>query len=116
MKTKKRSIGVIILPVRIMRRAVRFYAALGLKPKFETPEFSEFHAGGVALALEARRAVPKQNGPAFAIQSFDIRRDISLFRKHGARTVRPLQKSPFGQFVIFADSEGNWFELVQYKK
>lgn len=109
-------ISVLILGVTDMDRAVRFWRdVMGLRPNFTSPAYSEFRARGAALALETRRRVPAPTGPAFAFATADVRRNIAMFRRRGARIARPLRREPFGLVAIIRDSEGNLFEVVEYR-
>ena len=112
----EKKISVVLIGVADMDRAVRFYHdVLGVPLKFQTGEYSEFATHGAVLALEKRNEVTA-NGPSFTFPSTDIGRDREQLGKAGVKFWRDLREEDFGWVLMPQDSEGNIFEIVQYKE
>lgn len=98
-----------------MERAVHFYRdTLGLSLKFQTAEYSEFATSGAVLALEKRNQVVG-NGPCFTFSSSDIDSDRTKLRSMHVNFWKDLQQESYGRVMMPQDSEGNIFEIVQYR-
>lgn len=111
----EKKISVVIIPVKNMGRAVKFYqTVLGLPLKFQTSTYSEFKTKGAVLALEKRNKVVA-HGPSFTFQTKNIRQDEHLLKKQRVKFWRKLKKESFGWVLMPQDSEGNIFEIAQYK-
>jgi len=111
----EKKISVVLIGVTDMRRAVQFYRdVVGLKVKFQTDEYTEFRTHGAVLALEKRNQVVA-TGPAFTFPTTDIRRDHEQLRKAENRFWKELREESFGWVMMPEDSEGNIFEVVEYK-
>lgn len=112
----EKKISVVLIGVTDMERAVRFYRdALALPLKFQTDAYTEFATHGAVLALEKRDEVVA-NGPAFTFPTADIRQDREHLEKAGVKFWKDLRDEYFGWVMMPQDSEGNIFEIVQYKK
>lgn len=112
----EKKISVVLIGVTNMERAVRFYRdVLGLPLKFQTDAYTELATHGAVLALEKRKEVTA-NGPAFTFPSADIRQDQEQLEKAGVKFWKDLREEDFGSVMMPLDSEGNIFEIVQYKK
>jgi predicted enzyme related to lactoylglutathione lyase len=112
----EKKISVVLIGVTDMERAVSFYRdVLGLPLKFQTDEYTEFDTHGAVLALEKRDEVVA-NGPAFTFPTTDIEQDRKELEKAGVRFWKELREEDFGSVMMPQDSEGNIFEIVQYKK
>jgi predicted enzyme related to lactoylglutathione lyase len=112
----EKKISVVLIGVTDMNRAVRFYRdVLALPLKFQTDEYTEFATHGAVLALEKRKQV-LTNGPAFTFPTTDIHQDREPLQKAGVKFWRDLREEDFGFVMMPQDSEGNIFEIVQYKK
>jgi predicted enzyme related to lactoylglutathione lyase len=112
----EKKISVVLIGATDMNRAVRFYRdVLGLPLKFQTDAYTEFATHGAVLALEKREAIVG-NGPAFTFPTSDIRQDRENLEKAGIKFWRDLREEDFGSVMMPLDSEGNIFEIVQYKK
>jgi len=112
----EKKISVVLIGVTDMGRALRFYRdVLGLPLKFETDEYTEFATHGAVLALEKREEVVA-NGPAFTFPTTDIQADREQLEKAGVKFWKELREQDFGSVMMPQDSEGNIFEVVQYKK
>lgn len=109
-------IKVVMIGVLNMRRAVHFWRDIAeFTLKFETPTYSEFDTKGAVLALE-KRDIVHADGPAFTIESGNIQSDIATLEVRGVTLHRELREEDFGLVALLKDSEGNIFELAQYKK
>jgi catechol 2,3-dioxygenase-like lactoylglutathione lyase family enzyme len=109
------NIAVVITGVTDMERAVRFYRdVLGLTLKFQTDEYSEFATKGAVLALEKRPEVIA-SGPAFTFPTTDIRADHHKLQSAQVTFWKDLHAESFGQVLMPKDSEGNIFEIVEYR-
>lgn len=112
----EKKISVVLIGVKDMDRAVKFYRdVLGLPLKFQTDEYTEFATHGAVLALEKRKEVVV-TGPAFTFPTTDIRSDRDALEKCEMRFWKELHEAPYGWVMMPQDSEGNIFEIVQYKK
>jgi lactoylglutathione lyase len=112
----EKKIGVVLIGVTSMDRAVQFYRdVLGLPLKFQTDAYTEFATHGAVLALEKRKDV-SANGPAFTFPTSDIRQDRKQLERAGVKLWKELREEDFGWVMMPYDSEGNIFEIVQYKK
>lgn len=108
-------ISVVLIGVTDMDRAVRFYRdVLGLPLKFQTDEYTEFATQGAVLALEKRREIAA-TGPAFTFPSSNIRQDGERLQKAKVKFWKQLCEESYGWVMMPQDSEGNIFEIVQYK-
>lgn len=111
----ERKISVVMIGVTNMGRAIRFYRrALGLPLKFRTPTYSEFRTTGAVLALEKRKRV-SATGPAFTIKAKNAKREFVRLKQRGVRFWKLLREESFGWVFLPKDTEGNIFEIVQYK-
>jgi predicted enzyme related to lactoylglutathione lyase len=112
----EKKISVVLIGVTDMERTVSFYRdVLGLPLKFQTDEYTEFGTHGAVLALEKREEVVA-NGPAFTFPTTDIEQDRKELEKAGVKFWKELREEDFGWVMMAHDSEGNIFEVVQYKK
>ena len=112
----EKKISVVLIGVQDMDRAVKFYRdVLGLPLKFQTDEYTEFATHGAVLALEKRTAV-LANGPAFTFPTANIQQDHDELRKLKVKFWKELHEESYGWVMMPQDSEGNIFEIVQYKK
>jgi predicted enzyme related to lactoylglutathione lyase len=110
-----KKISVVLIGVTDMRRAVRFYRdVVGLPVKFQTDEYTEFATHGAVLALEKRNQVIA-TGPAFTFPTTDVRQDYEQFERAEVRFWKKLSEETYGWVMMPEDSEGNIFEIVQYK-
>jgi predicted enzyme related to lactoylglutathione lyase len=111
----EKKISVVLIGVTDMRRAVRFYRdVVGLPVKFQTEEYTEFATHGAVLALEKRNEVIA-TGPAFTFPTKDVRQDYEQFERAEVRFWKKLSEESYGWVMMPEDSEGNIFEIVQYK-
>ena len=112
----QKKISVVMVGVRNMNRAVRFYrSALKLPLKFQTPDYSEFQTGGAVLALEKRKKVAA-TGASFTLPTRNIKRDRQELVRHKVKFWKPLRKQAYGWVMMPRDTEGNIFEIVQYAR
>jgi len=110
-------ITVVIIGVKDMERAVKFYGSvLKLPLKFKTDSYSEFETKGAVLALEKRDKIATATGPSFTLQSKNAEKDFKSLEKKGVKFWKPLKKEPYGLVFMPQDSELNIFEVVQYVK
>jgi predicted enzyme related to lactoylglutathione lyase len=104
-----------MLMVSDMDRAVRFYErALGLRARFQSPEWSELDSGGTTVALHGgRRGDPAETGLGFEVD--DIDKACALVREAGGTIVKPpkQQQDVDLRLATVADTEGNGFSIVQ---
>lgn len=114
--TMEKKISVVLIGVTDMDRAVRFYReVLGIPLKFQSDTYTEFATHGAVLALERRKEV-LSSGPAFTFPTTDIRQDRERLEEAGVKFWQDLREEDFGWVLMPHDSEGNIFEVVQYKK
>ncbi len=111
----EKKISVVLIGVTDMARAVRFYRdAMGLPLKFQTDEYTEFATEGAVLALEKRKEVIA-TGPGFTFPTDNIRRDRDHLEKANVKFWKELREESYGWVMMPQDSEGNIFEIVQYR-
>lgn len=112
----EKKISVVLIGVENMDRAVKFYRdVLGLPVKFQTDDYAEVATHGAVLALEKRTEVVA-NGPAFTFPTANIRQDRDELQKLKVKFWKELREESYGWVMMPQDSEGNIFEIVQYKK
>jgi catechol 2,3-dioxygenase-like lactoylglutathione lyase family enzyme len=84
-----RQVGVVMLGVRDLNRAVSFYRdALGLSLKTQFPGFAFFDGGGVTLALSEPLAKAKPQGAGATEIVFsvpDVAQAYDALRRNGVR-------------------------------
>lgn len=91
-----------------MERAVKFYRdTLGLKLKFQSPEWTEFSTGETTLALH----LASDKNPAGSVELGFTAADLHAFYKEmtakGVKFPMPPAKQDFGgELAQFTDSEG----------
>lgn len=114
-KRMESKISVVIVGVKNMERAIKFYGSvLGLPLKFKTDSYSEFETKGAVLALERRDKIVPAAGPSFTIQSKNAEKDFKKLKKVGVKFWKLLKREPYGLVLMPRDSESNIFEIVQY--
>jgi predicted enzyme related to lactoylglutathione lyase len=102
------SLSYIIEFVDNMDRAVAFYRdTVGLKLKFQSPEWSEFETGPTTLALHPARA---QNRAGRRELGFNVE-DLGAFHREmsakGVQFTMPPKRQDFGGWLAqFVDPEG----------
>ncbi|HEX6505400.1 MAG TPA: VOC family protein [Terriglobales bacterium] len=112
----EKKISVVLIGVRDMDRALKFYRdVLGLPLKFQTDEYAEFATHGAVLALEKRTEL-FANGPAFTFPTANIQQDRDELQRLQVKFWKELHQESYGLVMMPQDSEGNIFEIVQYKK
>ncbi len=112
----EKKISVVMIGVKNMARAVRFYrTVIGLPLKFKTQQYSEFNTQGAILALEKRKGV-SIFGPSFTFVSKNAKRDAERLRRRKVRFWKGVHKESYGWVFMPKDSEGNIFEVVQYNQ
>ncbi len=111
----QKKITVVLIGVTDMERAVCFYRdVLGLPLKFQTEEYTEFATDGPVLALEKRQQVTV-TGPSFTFPTTDIVQDRDELDKAKVKFWKELREESYGWVMMPQDTEGNMFEIVQYK-
>ncbi|TAH37906.1 MAG: hypothetical protein EYC70_06885 [Planctomycetota bacterium] len=123
-----RSIGYIIVFVRDMQRAVRFYRdTLDVAVKFDSPHWTEFALEGTTLALHWAEDLPPAPAPAadpggktgvaqeivFQVEDPVAVREVLVQR--GVNVARPKLVHEAGDMVgvscVFEDPDGNMLSV-----
>ena len=88
MATAEIKIGMLMLGVTDMGRAVAFYRdAVGLAVRFGSDEFTFLDGGGVTLALQARKELPPPDGGLRTEIVFGVEDVDAAYRTLGERGV-----------------------------
>ena len=105
------------VPVSNMDRAVGFYRdVLSLALKMESPEWSEFEAGGLSIGLNAREsAAGSGSGSGGAVITFQpeagIEAEVQRLQGQGVKFTGGVSSYDWGSVAPFRDSEGNDLQL-----
>ncbi len=96
-----------------MGKAVAFYRdTLGLKLRFESPEWSEFDTGGTTLALHPASAENPAGRVELGFNTGDIHAEHKALSARGVKFTMPPAKQEFGGTLArFLDSEGSRVSL-----
>ncbi|MEQ1875994.1 MAG: VOC family protein [Bdellovibrionia bacterium] len=95
-----------------MAKTVSFYKKLGLKPGYESPEWTEFEIGGHNLCLHAKRAAEKYSDGGVLILSADgIKNLHKQMKGDGIKVDEPHEVHPGSWTFHFRDVSGNELSL-----
>jgi len=123
-RTMEQRITMITLRVDDLERAKAFYRALGWSPAQEQGDFVLYQLRGLNLALYPRSALRREIRPedpevgpaALAYNLADkeaVDRVFAAALRAGARSIRaPAQQFWGGYSGVFADTEGNYWEVA----
>lgn len=91
-----------------MKKAVAFYRdTLGLKLRFESPEWSEFETGATTLALHPASAENPPGRVELGFNAGDIQAAHAALTAKGVKfTMPPTQQEFGGTLARFLDCEG----------
>jgi len=110
-------LALVMVVVKDMDRSVAFYRdVLGLKPKFQSAEWSELEAGAVNVGLHAQSEHLKVHPTESAQFSFyvdDIQKTVSELKSKGVHILMPPKKEDFGILSVFTDPDGYHIQLCQ---
>jgi predicted enzyme related to lactoylglutathione lyase len=109
-------ISVVFVSVSDMDRAIEFYQkTLNLHIKFKSAEYSEFDLPGTVLALWKNGGHGSYDIPLFTIAVDNVEEETALLDSEGVSLHKPIHEEEYGRVIVPYDSEGNIFEVVQYK-
>jgi len=107
----------VTLTVRDLKKSVRFYGkVLGLRKKYEYPDYAGFDCGGVEIGLgtAARTGRHGKGEPVIDFLVDDIDADYRRLRKRRVRFIRPPRDQLWGgRTALFRDPDGNILQMVQ---
>ncbi len=112
---------IVMIVVSDMDRSVRFYRdVLGLKLKIQSPGFSEFDVGSVALGLHPEGEHLKaqdadKSGASFGFATKNMEATVRTLKERGVRFIMEPRDEGFGILAVFADPDGYNIQLVQKK-
>jgi len=101
-----------------MKRSQAFYRdVLGLKPKHEHAEWTEYElAGGPSLALHPGLKARPQGGAVLGVEVEDIKEARKKLEAAGVKVPHDFHGIPGGVILDILDPDGYTIELVQYTK
>lgn len=118
-----KKIDYVMAMVSNMEASVKFYRdALGLKLRFESPEWTEFETEGTTLALHRAGAPAGQASQSSAAGSLkigfnvdDIERAVLTLKERGVRFLQEptLQPSEGIKLAAFIDPDGMAISIAQ---
>lgn len=110
-------LGLVMVVVKNMDRSVAFYRdVLGLKPKFQKPEYSELDAGNISVGLHAQSdhlKVHPTESAQFGFYVDDIQKVVSELKSKGVHILMSPKKEDFGTLSVFTDPDGYHIQLCQ---
>ncbi len=113
-----KKINAVILLVSDVERSKRFYRdVLGLKIKYETPEWVEFLKEGAVLALNKNRSgikVSKEKAMLNFITS-DINYTKNTLRGRGVSIYKDIQEDDRGKYMVIEDPDSYKIIIVEPK-
>jgi len=113
-----KKVNAVILLVSDVERSKRFYRdVLGLKIKYETPEWVEFLKEGAVLALNKNRSgikVSKEKAMLNFITS-DINYAKNTLRERGVSIYKDIQEDDRGKYMVIEDPDSYKIIIVEPK-
>jgi lactoylglutathione lyase len=113
-----KKVNAVILLVSDIERSKRFYRdVLGLKIKYETPEWVEFFKEGAVLALNKNRSgikVSKEKAMLNFITS-DINYVKNTLREKGVNIYKDIQEDSRGKYMVIEDPDSYKIIIVEPK-
>ena len=113
-----KKINAVILLVSDVERSKRFYRdVLGLKIKYETPEWVEFLKEGAVLALNKNKSgikVSKEKAMLNFITS-DINYTKNTLRDKGVSIYKDIQEDGRGKYMVIEDPDSYKIIIVEPK-
>lgn len=111
-----RKVNAVILLVSDMKRSKEFYGSvLGLKLKFESPDWVEFLKDGAVLALHPSKARVSNEGIMLRFITSDIKYVRERLRSMNVRFNTDLQEDEKGKYIIIEDPDGYRITIVEPK-
>lgn len=102
--------------VKDMAQAVKFYKErLGVKPVFESPEWTEFSFGGVSMCLHPTSPKSHVNG-SMILHVEGIRQMVADFKAAGVKVSDVHEVYPGAYSAEFEDPSGNVVSLYEGPK
>lgn len=111
-----RKINAVILLVSDMNRAKEFYGSiLGLKLKFESPDWVEFLKDGAVLAIHPARMKVSNEGVMLNFVTSDLSGVVERLKSMNVRFYKDLQEDERGKYIIIEDPDGYRISIVEPK-
>jgi lactoylglutathione lyase len=110
-------IGLVMLVVKDLNRSVAFYRdVIGMKVKFQAPEWATLDAGGVELGLHPESEhlhVKPSESFGFGFYVNDIERVHQELKNKNVHFILPPKEENFGWLALFSDPDGYHIQLCQ---
>jgi lactoylglutathione lyase len=110
-------LGLVMVVVKDMKRSIAFYRdVLGLRLKFETPEWTQLDAGNIEVGLHAESEHLKShetNSVQIGLFVADMQKAVDELKAKGVHIIMPPKKEDFGWLAIVSDPDGYHIQLGQ---
>ncbi len=111
-----RKVNAIILLVSNMERSKEFYKdILGLKIKYESPEWVEFLKDGAVLALHKSKIKVTNDRAMLNFITSDINDVRSILKSKGVRFYKDIEEDANGKYMIIEDPDGYKILIIEPK-
>jgi catechol 2,3-dioxygenase-like lactoylglutathione lyase family enzyme/uncharacterized protein with GYD domain len=111
-----RKVNAIILLVSNMERSKEFYKdILGLRIKYESPEWVEFLKDGAVLALHKSKIKVTNDRAMLNFITSDINDVRSILKSKGVRFYKDIEEDANGKYMIIEDPDGYKILIIEPK-
>lgn len=111
-----RKVNAVILLVSDMGRAKEFYGSvLGLKLKFESPDWVEFLKDGAVLALHPTKIKVSNEGTMLSFITSDLKHVRERLKSMNVKFHTDVQEDERGKYMIIEDPDGYRIAIVEPK-
>jgi len=111
-----RKVNAIILLVSNMERSKEFYKdILGLRIKYESPEWVEFLKDGAVLALHKSKIKVTNDRAMLNFITSDINGVRSILKSKGVRFYKDIEEDANGKYMIIEDPDGYKILIIEPK-
>jgi len=111
-----RKVNAIILLVSNMERSKEFYKdILGLRIKYESPEWVEFLKDGAVLALHKSKIKVTNDRAMLNFITSDINDVRSVLKSKGVRFYKDIEEDANGKYIIIEDPDGYKILIIEPK-
>jgi lactoylglutathione lyase len=110
-------LGLIMIVVRDMERSVAFYRdVLGLKLLINQPNWTQFDAGNIILALHPdgdEVKVSPTTGMSIGIYVDDMDQAVTEIRRRFGKIAVGPRQDPFGRWALVFDPDGYSIQIIE---
>ncbi|MCS6768040.1 MAG: Lrp/AsnC ligand binding domain-containing protein [Candidatus Nitrosocaldus sp.] len=111
-----RKVNAVILLVSDMSRSKEFYGSvMGLKLKFESPDWVEFLKDGAVLALHPTKIRVSNEGIMLRFITSDLKHVRERLRSMNVRFHTDVQEDGRGKYMVVEDPDGYRIAIVEPK-